>query len=223
MPLPAPPPPAFTAASTLPRPTEPSKPPTTLTSNRNASNAHLPVPSAPPITLDGEPDGPPPSTAAALGQDGKAAPKPGVNVNGVEGASGKEKTTGSGAGMKPVNVPSGSKRSIVVNARQVSCYAVRGFYEGLIRVERESGFEGYSRRWMGIWGYRTGLSSRREYVCFILEVSLRCGGVFKDADSVVVSNTIDYIPSTCIRESKPFGGCTCCVYCFLCVISYVVQ
>jgi hypothetical protein len=123
MPLSTPPPPAFTTASALPRPTEPAKPATTLNSNRNASNAHLPVPSAPPITLDGEPDGPPPSTAAALGQDGKAAPKPGVNVNGVEGASSKEKT--SGTGLKPVNVPSGSKRSIVVNARQVSSQAIR--------------------------------------------------------------------------------------------------
>lgn len=38
-------------------------------------------------------------------------------MNGAEGgaAAGQEKTS------KPVNVPSGSKRSIVVNARQVSC------------------------------------------------------------------------------------------------------
>lgn len=56
------------------------------------------------------------SSGAAVGLDGKAAPAPGTNVNGVEGgaSAGKsiEKTN------KPVNVPSGSKRSIVVNARQ---------------------------------------------------------------------------------------------------------
>jgi hypothetical protein len=84
------------------------------TSNRNASNAHLPVPSAPPITLDADGVQIPSSTAASVGKDGKPAPKQGTNVNGVEGGAAAEKTN------KPVNVPSGSKRSIVVNARQVS-------------------------------------------------------------------------------------------------------
>ena len=121
--MPLPPAPVFAAASSLPRPTE--EPATTVPSaagsNRNASNARLPVPSAPPITLDADEDAQiPSSTAASVGKDGRAAPKPGTNVNGAEGgaAAGQEKTS------KPVNVPSGSKRSIVVNARQVSCFSV---------------------------------------------------------------------------------------------------
>lgn len=120
--MPLPPVPGFAPASSLPRPSEepPKQAPTTIPdaagSNRNASNAHLPVPSAPPITLDSNGDAQiPSSTAASVGKDGQAAPKPGTNVNGAEGgaAAGQEKTS------KPVNVPSGSKRSIVVNARQV--------------------------------------------------------------------------------------------------------
>ncbi|KAJ9093246.1 hypothetical protein QFC19_008452 [Naganishia cerealis] len=122
-----PPVPGFTPASALPRTTPaeaaPSKPTTAFTaSNRNASNAHLPIPSAPPITLsveknnEGEPMQV--SSSATVGLDGKAAPAPGTNVNGVEAGAtavkAPEKTN------KPVNVPSGSKRSIVVNARQVS-------------------------------------------------------------------------------------------------------
>lgn len=85
-------------------------------SNRNASNAHLPVPSAPPITLDADGAQIPSSTAASVGRDGQAAPKPGTNVNGVESGA----AAAQGKTNKPVNVPSGSKRSIVVNARQVS-------------------------------------------------------------------------------------------------------
>lgn len=127
--MPLPPAPGFAPASSLPRSAdEPQmQPPTTVptaapsnrnTSNRNASNAHLPVPSAPPITLDADGVQIPSSTAASVGKDGKPAPKQGTNVNGVEGgaagAAAAEKTN------KPVNVPSGSKRSIVVNARQVS-------------------------------------------------------------------------------------------------------
>lgn len=124
--MPLPPAPGFTSASSLPRTTaqeEPKQPiptvPSGAGSKRNASNAHLPVPSAPPITVDGDGDASlATSTAAAVGRDGKEAPAPGTNVNGAEGggAAGKaqEKTN------KPVNVPSGSKRSIVVNARQVS-------------------------------------------------------------------------------------------------------
>lgn len=121
--MPLPPAPVFASASSLPRSTEePAKRPATTVpnaagSNRNASNARLPVPSAPPITLDADEDAQiPSSTAASVGKDGRAAPKPGTNVNGAEGgaAAGQEKTS------KPVNVPSGSKRSIVVNARQVS-------------------------------------------------------------------------------------------------------
>lgn len=150
-----PPAPSFTPASTLPR-TDPPPPPLPG-SNRNASNAHLPVPSAPP-------DAP---SAAVLGQDGQTAPKPGVNVNGAESDKGKEKPTG-----KPVNVPSGSKRSIVVNARQVGpsflffFFAVGRKRVGLMaRVpEGQSGVESYSGRRMGVWGYRPGLSSGREYV-----------------------------------------------------------
>ncbi|GHJ90227.1 hypothetical protein NliqN6_6629 [Naganishia liquefaciens] len=93
-------------------------------SNRNASNAHLPLPP----TTDPNPVVAPPSTAAAavVGQDGQSAPKPGVNVNGAEtdrdkdkqGATGTTAGTAGTAAGKPVNVPSGSKRSIVVNARQ---------------------------------------------------------------------------------------------------------
>lgn len=122
-----PPVPGFTAASALPRttPTEDATSvpkPVLTTSNRNASNAHLPMPSAPPIGLpveqNNEGETMVVSSGAAVGSDGKAAPAPGTNVNGVEGSSstgkGQEKTN------KPVNVPSGSKRSIVVNARQVS-------------------------------------------------------------------------------------------------------
>ncbi|KAJ9091874.1 hypothetical protein QFC21_007072 [Naganishia friedmannii] len=119
-----PPVPGFTAASALPRttPTEDAtmKPkPLPTTSNRNASNAHLPMPSAPPIGLpvehNNEGETMAVSSGATVGLDGKAAPAPGTNVNGVEGgpaAKAQDKTN------KPVNVPSGSKRSIVVNARQ---------------------------------------------------------------------------------------------------------
>ncbi|KAI5449208.1 ssDNA endonuclease and repair protein rad10 [Naganishia albida] len=123
--MPLPTAPGFTPASSLPRPAEetPMQPPITvpttaasnrISSNRNASNAHLPVPSAPPITLDADGAQIPSSTAASVGRDGQAAPKPGTNVNGVESGA----AAAQGKTNKPVNVPSGSKRSIVVNARQ---------------------------------------------------------------------------------------------------------
>lgn len=101
---------AFTpprSTATMPLPPAAPAPPPPAGSNRNASNAHLPIPSAPPNAPN----------AAALGQDGQTAPTPGLNVNGAQADKGVEVPTG-----KPVNVPSGSKRSIIVNARQVGFF-----------------------------------------------------------------------------------------------------
>jgi hypothetical protein len=55
-------------------------------------------------------------------------------------------------------------------------------------VERESGVKGYSRRWMGVWGYRAGLSSRREYVCLVSEVSLGCANL----ESLLMFRSLKY-------------------------------